>query len=402
MLDVCLLGTGGMMPLPGRWLTSLLLRYNGKLFLIDCGEGTQIPLKLAGWGFKAVDAIFFTHYHADHIAGLPGLLLTIGNSGKDTPLDLIGPPGLLWIAGSLLTICPALPYDIRVVELPCGTAANGANKTATGVNAAAGANKTAIIAAAGTADTGGAAATAAADTTEATADKSEATAAAVAAAAADTAESTATAAAAAADTAEFTAASDADSGSIDLAPHCDIELYGKLSFQYAPCEHNIPCYAYSFSIQRQGVFHPQKAKELDIPLQLWKKLQIGETVILPGGRKIEPDMVLGPARRGVKLSYCTDSRPTKALRRLFKNSDLLICEGMYGDDAERDNAREKKHMLFSEAAMLARDAGASELWLTHYSPSLQNPSEHIGAARRYFENTYPGRDLLSTTLKFKD
>ena len=80
MLDVCLLGTSGMLPLPGRWLTSLMTRYNGSSLMIDCGEGTQIAVKQKGWSFNPIDVICFTHYHADHISGLPGLLLTIGNS----------------------------------------------------------------------------------------------------------------------------------------------------------------------------------------------------------------------------------------------------------------------------------------------------------------------------------
>ena len=63
MLDVCLLGCGGMMPLPRRWLTALMLRYNGSSILIDCGEGTQIAIKEKGWSFKPIDVICFTHYH---------------------------------------------------------------------------------------------------------------------------------------------------------------------------------------------------------------------------------------------------------------------------------------------------------------------------------------------------
>ena len=62
MLDVCLLGTGGMMPLPYRWLTSLMVRYNGSSLLIDCGEGTQIAIKEKGWSFKPIDVICFTHF----------------------------------------------------------------------------------------------------------------------------------------------------------------------------------------------------------------------------------------------------------------------------------------------------------------------------------------------------
>ena len=82
MLDVCLLGSGGMMPLPYRWLTSLMTRFNGSSLLIDCGEGTQIAIKEKGWSFKPIDVICFTHYHGDHISGLPGLLLTMGNADR--------------------------------------------------------------------------------------------------------------------------------------------------------------------------------------------------------------------------------------------------------------------------------------------------------------------------------
>lgn len=94
MLDVCLLGSGGMMPLPYRWLTALMLRYNGSSVLIDCGEGTQIAIKEKGWSFKPIDVICFTHYHGNHISGLPGLLLTMGNADRQEPLTLIGPKGL--------------------------------------------------------------------------------------------------------------------------------------------------------------------------------------------------------------------------------------------------------------------------------------------------------------------
>ena len=74
MLDICLLGTGGMMPLPYRWLTSLMTRYNGSSLLVDCGEGTQIAIREKGWSFKPIDIICITHFHGDHISGLPGIL----------------------------------------------------------------------------------------------------------------------------------------------------------------------------------------------------------------------------------------------------------------------------------------------------------------------------------------
>ena len=75
------------MPLPYRWLTSLMVRYNGSSLLIDCGEGTQIAIKEKGWSFKPIDVICFTHYHGDHISGLPGLLLTMGNADRTGTLD---------------------------------------------------------------------------------------------------------------------------------------------------------------------------------------------------------------------------------------------------------------------------------------------------------------------------
>ena len=117
MLDVCLLGTGGMMPLPYRWLTSLMIRYEGSQLLIDCGEGTQIAAKIKGWSFKPIDVICFTHYHADHISGLPGLLLTMGNAERTEPLKLIGPRGLERVVNALRTIAPELPFPLEFREL---------------------------------------------------------------------------------------------------------------------------------------------------------------------------------------------------------------------------------------------------------------------------------------------
>ena len=117
MLDICLVGTGGMMPLPRRWLTALMTRYNGSSLLIDCGEGTQVAIKEKGWSFKPIDVICFTHYHGDHISGLPGLLLTMGNADRTEPLTLIGPRGLERVVNALRVIAPELPFEIRFMEI---------------------------------------------------------------------------------------------------------------------------------------------------------------------------------------------------------------------------------------------------------------------------------------------
>lgn len=117
MLELCLLGCGGMMPLPYRRLTALMTRYNGSSLLIDCGEGTQVGIKEKGWSFKPIDLICFTHYHADHISGLPGLLLTLGNAQRTEPILMVGPKGLARVVNSLRVIAPDLPFEIKFREL---------------------------------------------------------------------------------------------------------------------------------------------------------------------------------------------------------------------------------------------------------------------------------------------
>jgi ribonuclease Z len=118
MLDICLLGTGGMLPLPERYLTAMLARYNGRKLLIDCGEGTQVTMKLLGWGYKTLDIICFTHYHGDHVTGLPGLLLTLGNAGRTEVLTIVGPPGLKRVVEGLTIVCRDISFPLELIELP--------------------------------------------------------------------------------------------------------------------------------------------------------------------------------------------------------------------------------------------------------------------------------------------
>ena len=301
MLDVALLGTGGMMPLPDRFLTSMLLRLNGKMLLLDCGEGTQVTMKSLGWGFKGIDVICITHYHADHISGLPGLLLTIGNSDRTEPITIVGPKGLTRVYEGLRIICPELPFKVILKEVEPG------------------------------------------------------------------------------------------------------ESFKISEFDVSTCKlnHKIACIGYSFVVHRKGRFNVDKALALGLPKQLWSVIQKNGSAEYEG-RLYTSDMVLGSDRKGIKVTYATDSRPVDELAKFAENSDLFICEGMYGEKEKINKAREYKHMLFSEAAAIAKQANVKELWLTHFSPAMPFPMNFIKNATSVFENTVLGTDRKTTTLLFED
>ena len=288
--------------LPYRWLTALMTRYNGSSILIDCGEGTQIAIKEKGWSFKPIDAICFTHFHGDHISGLPGLLLTMGNAERTEPLTLIGPKGLERVVNSLRIIAPELPFPIEFREL--------------------------------------------------------------------------------------------------TKPQEEFSLNG-YRIRAFRVNHNVTCYGYSLEIDRAGKFQLDRALELEIPKQFWNRLQKGETVE-DGETVYTPDMVMGAQRKGIKLVYCTDTRPTASIAENAKGADLFICEGMYGEKDKQAKAVENKHMTFYEAARLAREADVGELWLTHYSPSLTRPEEFMDEVRRIFPRAKAGKDRKSAELNFED
>lgn len=120
MIDVVFLGTGGMMPTPRRWLSSFLLRVDGRIILFDAGEGTQVPWQESGWGFRRLDTICLSHWHADHVAGLPGILHALANAGRTDPVTIVGPKGTRNIVHHLGELAPVLPYDLIVADLADG------------------------------------------------------------------------------------------------------------------------------------------------------------------------------------------------------------------------------------------------------------------------------------------
>ena len=166
--------------------------------------------------------------------------------------------------------------------------------------------------------------------------------------------------------------------------------------------HNVLCYGYTMEIDRAGRFDPVRAQEQEIPKSYWGRLQKGESI-----EDVErdciytPDMVLGPPRKGIKLTYCTDTRPVPSIVENAKNADLFICEGMYGEKGKETKAREHKHMTFYEAAELAKAAAVKELWLTHYSPSLNRPDEYMEEVQKIFKNAKAGKDRKTVELQFE-
>lgn len=302
MMEAVLLGTGGMLPLPDRWLSSLLVRVNGALTLFDCGEGTQIAWRQAGWSMRRLEAICLSHTHADHVAGLPGLLHAVANADRGEPIDVYGPPGTAAVVQGLRTIAPSLPYDVRVTELRGG----------------------------------------------------------------------------------------------DVFP-----LPGSMIGSCEQGEHALPVLAYRADLARNRAFQPDRARDLGIPIELWGALQRGEAVRWDGGAG-SPDDVLGPPRRGLSVAYITDTRPLRALSEFARGVDLLVCEGTYGSDEDAEKAVRNTHMTFREAATLARDSGARRLWITHFSPGLEDPGAFAGNATDVFAGAVVGYDGMGGVLAYSN
>ena len=296
MLDICLPGTGGTVPRLDRFLSCCYMRYEGRGLLIDCGEGTQLAVKKAGFSLGKIDLILLTHFHADHCSGLPGLLLSMGNEGHTEPLTICGPKGVDEIVKALTAIAPELPFRIKTRVL----------------------------------------------------------------------------------------------GDFDT-----VEQSG-FSVTAFEVKHSCTCLGYDVRIPRQGRFDVEKAKRNGVPQRLWSKLQKGECL-----EGFTPADVLGETRRGIHVTYATDTRPVEIISTMAADADLLVCEGMFERD-KRDRAKESSHMTMEESAKLARDAECRALWLTHYSPALPDPTICFHEAQAIFPAAELGVDGIARTIRFED
>ena len=304
MPDICLAGTGGMLPLKNRFLTGCFIEYNGKAILIDCGEGMQVALAAADIKISRIEMILITHNHADHVTGLPGLLLSMGNCSREEPLDIYIPESAERVIRNLISVCGRLPFDLRLHIL-----------------------------------------------------------------------------------------SDKQPSSF-IAEKID----PMLTVSVLPVKHSVKCVGYSFLLEKKPVFQPEKAQELGIPVKMWRSLHAGEAVTLEDGRVIKPEEVTGEKRPPVKVTYVTDTLPIKEIVPFAKDSDLFICEGMYGDADKKQSMNEKGHMLMQDACCLASEAGVKELWLTHYSPAEKHPENFEKELKKLFPNVLISKDGEKKTL----
>ena len=302
MLDVTLIGTGGTLPLKDRFLSSCIMKYNGCGFLFDCGEGTQISLRRQKIALSRINTVCITHCHADHVSGLPGLLLSMGNDMRTEPVTLIGPAGFARVLHSLLIIARELPFELNIIELK----------------------------------------------------------------------------------------KDIETLEIDGCRLCAFRVL-----------HSVPCYGYTLEIDRVGRFSPEKAAKNGVPMRAWGLLQKDETVEFDG-MTYTRDMAFDEARRGIKTLFCTDTRPLDVIAEMGSGTDLMICEGMFAEDAKLCRAEETRHMTFAEAAGLAKKAAPDELWLTHFSPSLPDPQNYISVATDVFPNAVCGKDGMHKEINFRD
>ncbi len=291
------------MPLPGRSLTSILLRREGELLLFDCGEGTQVSLRRLNLRWKKISVIFISHTHADHVTGIPGILMLSSQVDRDDPLYIIGPPRIKeYVEASRRILDMYINYEIVVKEIF---------------------DETIVYKGSG------------------------------------------------------------------------------YKVRSLPLKHSKPCMGFTVEEEmRPGIFLPENAASLGVPRgPLWSELQAGSSVKLDSGRLVKPGEVMGPKRKGRKFSFITDTSFVPGVSDFVKESDLLICEGMFGEDLLED-AKDKRHLTARQAATIARNASVKRLGLIHYSPRYteRELKKLLHQARELFPNSFLTRDLQTLTL----
>ena len=300
-MEITFLGTSSAVHSQNRNHPSIALKAFGDVFLFDCGEGTQKQLLFTSVSPMKISRIFITHYHGDHILGLPGLLQSMSLNGREGKLTIYGPAGLNKIKDAIYSLgyC-AIEYPIEFIEIETGI----------------------------------------------------------------------------------------------------IEETDEYVITAQSVRHNVPSLAYSIEEKKKPRFLREKAIELGVPVgPAFGRLHNGEEVEIDG-RIIKPEQVLGPPRKGIKITYSGDTRPCEEMIMLAKDSTLLIHESTFIQQ-EAQNALDYGHSTAQDAAFIARESNSRELIITHISTRYGEEYAQImlNEAREVFENTKLAEDFMEIKLR---
>ena len=298
-MEVTFLGTSSAVHSYDRSHPSIAIKAFGKVMLFDCGEGTQRQLIYAKISPMKISEIFISHYHGDHILGLPGLIQSMGFRNRESKLTLYGPRGIEKIKNAIYDLnFDNFDFPIEFIEVGSETLIE---------------NEEYII-------------------------KSQ-------------------------------------------------EVH-----------HNVPSLAYSIEEKKKPRFLRQKAIDLGVPVgPYFGRLHNGEEIEIDGVI-IKPEQVLGPPRKGIKITYSGDTEPCSELTAFAKDSTLLIHESTYLNE-DKDKAELHGHSTCTDAAETAIESNSKELILTHISTRYQNPKEMLKEAKEIFENTKLAKDLMTIDIR---
>jgi ribonuclease Z len=303
IMEITFLGTASAVHSKERNHPSIALKVEGDVFLFDCGEGTQKQILFTHVSPLKISKIFITHFHGDHILGLPGLLQSMSLHGRESELTIYGPKGLNKIRNAIYGLgYSSIEFPVKFIEIETGI----------------------------------------------------------------------------------------------------IEETEEYIIKAQSVRHNVPAFAYSFEEKKKPRFLREKAIELGVPVgPAFGKLHKGEEIEIDG-RIIKPEQVLGPPRKGIKITYSGDTRPCEEMIMLAKDSTVLIHESTFIQE-EAANAEEYGHSTARDAAYIARESNSEELIITHISTRYGEEYAQImlNEAKEIFKNTKLAEDLMEIPLRGK-